>query len=191
METPRITQETPQSCTRRIPPACQTFMTDTSVAAVTTARLDRAGEASHCWFIQPAREISRKLNGSRHFDIGSSHYRRRQGLSLAVSDRSSFRAIRGPARRHATRHDQFVTWSGLFEQRWSISGGRRGELMTKGQNLKLKRLSLAKGSQESHRQCHQRRRTSESKEGKQPPHLSATSVFARTTGLWCGRACDA
>ena len=32
--------------------------------------------------------------GSRHFDIGSSHYRRRQGLSPAVSDRSSFRAIR-------------------------------------------------------------------------------------------------
>ena len=63
-------------------------------AAVTTARLDRAGEVGHCWFIQPAREISRKRNGSRHFDIGSSHYRRRQGLSPAVSDRSSFRAIR-------------------------------------------------------------------------------------------------
>ena len=28
-----------------------------------------------------------------------------------------------PARRHATRHDQFVVWSSLFEQRWSISGG--------------------------------------------------------------------
>ncbi len=80
--------------TRRIPPACQTFMTDTSVAAVMTAWLDRAGEVGHCWFIQPAREISRKRNGSRHFDIGSSHYRRRQGLSPAVSDRSSFRAIR-------------------------------------------------------------------------------------------------
>ena len=64
-----------------------------------TARLDRAGEAGHCWFIQPAREISRKRNGSRHFDIGSSHYRRRQGLSPAVSDRSSFRAIRGSDQR--------------------------------------------------------------------------------------------
>ena len=94
-ETPRIKQETPKSWTRRIPPACQPFMTDTSVAAVTTTRLDRAGEVGHCWFIQPAREISRKRNGSRHFDIGSSNYRRRQGLSPAVSDRSSFRAIRG------------------------------------------------------------------------------------------------
>ena len=93
-ETPRIKQETPKSWTRRIPPARQPFMTDASVAAVTTTRLDRAGEVGHCWFIQPAREISRKRNGSRHFDIGSSHYRRRQGLSPAVSDRSSFRAIR-------------------------------------------------------------------------------------------------
>ena len=32
----------------------------------------------------------------------------------------------GPARRPATRHDQFVTWSSLSDQRWSISGGRRG-----------------------------------------------------------------
>ena len=84
-ETPRIKQETPKSWTRRIPLACQPFM---------TARLDRAGEAGHCWFILPATEISRKRNGSRHFDIGSSHYRRRQGLSPAVSDKSSFRAIR-------------------------------------------------------------------------------------------------
>ena len=95
-ETPRITQETPKSWTRRIPPARQPFMTDASVAAVMTTRLDQAGEVGHCWFIQPAREISRKRNGSRHSDIGSSHYRRRQGLSLAVSDRSSFRAIRHP-----------------------------------------------------------------------------------------------
>ena len=93
-ETPRIKQETPKSWTRRIAPACQPFMTDASVAAVTTTWLDRAGEVGHCWFIQPARQISRKRNGSRHFDIGSSHYRRRQGLSPAVSDRSSFRAIR-------------------------------------------------------------------------------------------------
>ena len=86
-ETPRIKQETPKPWTRRIAPACQPFM---------TARLDRAGEVGHCWFIQPAREISRKRNGSRHFDIGSSHYRPRQGISPAVSDRSSFRAIREP-----------------------------------------------------------------------------------------------
>ena len=94
LETSRIKQETPKPWTRRIAPACQPFMTDTSVAAVMTTRLDRAGEVGHCWFIQTAREISRKRNGSRHFDIGSSHYRPRQGLSLAVSDRSSFRAIR-------------------------------------------------------------------------------------------------
>jgi len=32
----------------------------------------------------------------------------------------------GPARRHTTRHDQFVIWSRLFEQRWSTSGWHRG-----------------------------------------------------------------
>ena len=32
----------------------------------------------------------------------------------------------GPARRHATRHDQLVIWASLCEQRWSTSGGRRG-----------------------------------------------------------------
>ena len=37
-ETPRITQETPKSWTRRIPPARQPFMTDASVAAVMTTR---------------------------------------------------------------------------------------------------------------------------------------------------------
>ena len=37
-ETPRIKQETPKSWTRRIAPARQPFMTDTSVAAVTTTR---------------------------------------------------------------------------------------------------------------------------------------------------------
>ena len=94
LETPRITQETPKSWTRHIRPARQPFMTDASVAAVMTAWLDRAGEIGHCWFIQTAREIRRKRNGSRHLDIGSSHYRRRQGLSPAVSNRSSFRAIR-------------------------------------------------------------------------------------------------
>jgi len=41
--------------------------------------------------------------------------------------------------------------------------------MTEGQNLKLKRRSLAKESQESRRQRHQRRRTGESKEEGQPP----------------------
>jgi len=43
------------------------------------------------------------------------------------------------------------------------------ELMTEGQNLKLKRRSLAKESQESRRQRPQRRRTGESKEERQPP----------------------
>ena len=101
-ETPRIKQETPKSWTRRIPPARQPFMTAACQPFMTT-RLDRAGEVGHCWFIQPAREISRKRNGSRHFDIGSSHYRRSQGVSPAVSDRSSFRAIRGCQRTSAGR----------------------------------------------------------------------------------------
>ena len=43
------------------------------------------------------------------------------------------------------------------------------ELMTEGQNLKLKRRSLAKKRHESRRQRHQQRRTSESKEGRRPP----------------------
>jgi hypothetical protein len=55
------------------------------------------------------------------------------------------------------------------------------ELMTKGQNLKPKRRTMAKKSQESTRQRNQRRRPSESKEERQPPNLSATSRFARTT----------
>ena len=43
------------------------------------------------------------------------------------------------------------------------------ELMTEGQNLKLKRRSLAKESQERRRQRHQRTRTWESKEERQRP----------------------
>ncbi len=43
------------------------------------------------------------------------------------------------------------------------------ELVTKGKNLELKRRAIAKGSQESRRQRHQRRRTGESKEERQPP----------------------
>ena len=43
------------------------------------------------------------------------------------------------------------------------------ELMTEGQNLKLKRRTMAKESQESRRQRHQRRRTRESQEERQPP----------------------
>ena len=43
------------------------------------------------------------------------------------------------------------------------------ELMTEGQNLKLKRRSLAKEGQECRRERHQRRRTRESKEERQPP----------------------
>ena len=42
------------------------------------------------------------------------------------------------------------------------------ELMVEGQNLKLKRRSLAKESQECRHQPHQRRRTRESKEEGQP-----------------------
>ncbi len=60
-----------------------------------------------------------------------------------------------------------------------VFGLQKTELMTKGQNLKLKRRAAAKESQESHRQRHQRRRTRESKEERQPPNLSATSRFAR------------
>ena len=43
------------------------------------------------------------------------------------------------------------------------------QLMTKGQNLKLKRRATAKESRESRRQRHQRRRTRELKEERQPP----------------------
>ena len=43
------------------------------------------------------------------------------------------------------------------------------ELVTEGQNLKLKRRTMAKESQESRRQRHQRRRTRESQEERQPP----------------------
>jgi len=43
------------------------------------------------------------------------------------------------------------------------------ELMTEGQNLKLKRRSLAKEGQESRRQRQQRRPAGESKEERQPP----------------------
>jgi hypothetical protein len=39
----------------------------------------------------------------------------------------------------------------------------------KGKNLELKRRVIAKGSKESHHQRNQRRRTSVSKEGRQPP----------------------
>jgi hypothetical protein len=49
---------------------------------------------SWSWFIQPAREISKKRNGSRNFDIGRFIIRRSQGSSPAVSDRSRLRAIR-------------------------------------------------------------------------------------------------
>ena len=62
-KTPRIKQETPKSWTRRIPLACQTFMTDASVAAVMTAWLDRAGEAGHCWFIQQPRRSAGRGTG--------------------------------------------------------------------------------------------------------------------------------
>ena len=51
------------------------------------------------------------------------------------------------------------------------------KLVTKGQNLKLKRRSLAKESQESRRQRHQRRRTRESKEERQP------SLYQQLRGL--------
>jgi len=46
---------------------------------------------------------------------------------------------------------------------------QNAELMTKGKNFKLKRRAIAIGSQESRRQRNQERRTSESKEGRQPP----------------------
>ena len=51
------------------------------------------------------------------------------------------------------------------------------ELMTKGQNLKLKRRTLAKESQESRRQRHQGGRTWESREERQP------SLYQQLRGL--------
>ena len=49
--------------------------------------------------------------------------------------------------------------------------------MTKGQNLKLKRRTMAKERHESRRQRHQQRRTRESKEGRQP------SIYQQLRGL--------
>jgi hypothetical protein len=49
--------------------------------------------------------------------------------------------------------------------------------MTKGQNLKLERRSLAKEGQESRRQRQQRRRTRESQEERQP------SIYQQLRGL--------
>jgi hypothetical protein len=51
------------------------------------------------------------------------------------------------------------------------------ELMTEGQNLRLKRRSLAKEGQESRRESHQRRRTRESKEEGQ------ISIYQQLRGL--------
>ena len=51
------------------------------------------------------------------------------------------------------------------------------ELMTKGQNLKLKRRTMAKERHESRRQRHQRRRARESKEERQP------SLYQQLRGL--------
>ena len=47
-------------------------------------------------------------------------------LNLCNDIRAGGSHDEGPSSRHATRHDQFVIWSSLFEHRWSISGGRRG-----------------------------------------------------------------
>ena len=55
-------------------------------------------------------------------------------------------------------------------------GLRSTELMTEGQNLKLKRHSLAKESQESRRQRHQRRRSREPKEERQTQFISNFEV---------------
>ncbi len=46
---------------------------------------------------------------------------------------------------------------------------QKTKLVTKGQNLKLKRRTLAKESHECRRERHQRRRTRKSKEERQPP----------------------
>ena len=55
---------------------------------------------------------------------------KRRRLNLFTDIRACGTEGEGPARRHATRHDQFVIWSSLFEQRWSIAGGRRGLMDT-------------------------------------------------------------
>ena len=52
---------------------------------------------------------------------------KRRCLSLLNDIRACGTDDEGPAHRHATRHDPFVIWLSLFEQRWSISGGRRGQ----------------------------------------------------------------
>ena len=61
---------------------------------------------------------------------------------------------------------------------------QNAELVTKGKNLKLKRRAIAKGSQESHRQRNQGRRTSESKEGRQPPISQQLRGLREPQGIW-------
>ena len=58
--------------------------------------------------------------------LGLAARAKRRCLNLCNYIRACGTDEEGPARRHATRHDQFVIWSNLFEQRWSIPGGRRG-----------------------------------------------------------------
>ena len=55
--------------------------------------------------------------------LGLAARAKRRYLNLFKDIRACGTDEEGPARRHATRHDQFVIWSSLFEQRWSISGG--------------------------------------------------------------------
>ncbi len=62
--------------------------------------------------------------------LGLAARAKRRRLNLFHDIRACGTDEEGPSCRHATRHDQFVIWSSLFEQRWSISGGRRGLVLT-------------------------------------------------------------
>ena len=58
--------------------------------------------------------------------LGLAARAKRRYLNLFNDLRACGTDEEGPARRHATRYGQFVIWSSLFEQRRSLSGGRRG-----------------------------------------------------------------
>ena len=58
--------------------------------------------------------------------LGLAARAKRRCLNLCNDIRACGMEEEGPAH----RHDQFVIWSSLFEQRWSISGGRRGRIGT-------------------------------------------------------------
>ncbi len=69
--------------------------------------------------------------------LGLAAWAKRQCLNVFKDIRACGTDDEGPAGRPATRHDQFVIWSSLFEQRWSISGGAEDHALAYLRELKL------------------------------------------------------